>query len=161
MYILCWNLTTISSLSFTMPERTVPFGYFLGIDQQWGMFAPSPSKESGWYVIPGRLQDGRYVDLMPVTRDDYDVHRLSYEKPQDIRYTYKNEHWRKYLEFIKSEDHADQRLYFADYICDQWNARHTGGDALKNFRITFMLDLTLPDYKQSKPQKVDLGHYTC
>ena len=160
-YILCWNLTTIPSLSFTMPERTIPFGYFLGIDQQWGMFAPSPSKEGGWYVIPGRLQDGRYVDLMPVTRDDYDVHRLSYEKPQNIRATYKNEHWRKYLEFIKSEDHADQRLYFADYICDQWNARHAGGDALKNFRITFMLDLTLPDNKQSKPQKVDLGHYTC
>jgi hypothetical protein len=161
VYILCWNLTTVASLSFTMPERTVPLGYFLGIDQQWGMFAPSPSKEGGWYVIPGQLQDGRNVDLMPVTRDDYGVHRLSYEKPQDIRDTYKDEHWRKYLEFIKSEDHADQRLYFADYICEQWNARHTGGDALKSFRITYMLDLTLPDYKQSKPQTVDLGHYTC
>ena len=160
-YILCWNLTTVPSLSFTMPERTVPLGTFLGIDQQWGMFAPSPSREGGWYVIPGQLQDSRYVDLMPVTRDDYDVHRLSYEKPQDIPATYKNEHWRKYLEFIKSEDHADQRLYFADYICDQWNARHAGGDALKDFRITYMLDLTLPDSKQIKPQPVDLGHYTC
>ncbi len=76
-YILCWNLTTVPSLSFTMPERTIPLGYFLGIDQQWGMFAPSPSRESGWYVIPGQLQDGRRVDLMPVTRDDY-------ERPQAL-----------------------------------------------------------------------------
>ena len=158
-YILCWNLTTVTS--FTLPERTVPLGSFLGLAQQWGMFAPSPSKEGGWYVIRGQLQDGRDVDLMPVTRDDYGIHRLSYARPQDVPATYKNEHWRKYLEYIHNEDHAGQRLYFADYICDQWDARHTGGDALKSLRIIYMLDLTLPDYKQSKPKKVELGSYTC
>jgi hypothetical protein len=59
------------------------------------MFAPSPSKEDGWYVIPGNLQDGRRVDLMPITRDDYGMHRVSNEKPQDVPASYKNEHWRK------------------------------------------------------------------
>jgi hypothetical protein len=68
-YILCWNLTTATS--FTLPEHTVPLGPFLGLDQYWGMFAPSPSKEDGWYVIPGELRDGQKVDLMPITRDDY------------------------------------------------------------------------------------------
>src|ERR671912_1304474 len=52
-YILCWNLTTATS--FTLPERTVSLGPFLGLDQYWGMFAPSPSREDGWYVIPGVL----------------------------------------------------------------------------------------------------------
>jgi len=37
---------------------------------------------------------------MPITRDDYSMHHITYEKPQDIRATYKNEHWRKYLENI-------------------------------------------------------------
>src|SRR5829696_2950569 len=125
-YILCWNLTRATS--FTLPERTVPLGTFLGLDQYWGMFAPSPSNEDGWYVIPGELRDGRKVDLMPIIRDDYGMHPISYEKPQDIPATYKNEHWRKYLENIYNQDHADQRLYFGQYICRQWNVgrRATG-----------------------------------
>jgi hypothetical protein len=158
-YILCWNLTTVTS--FTLPERTVPLGPFLGLDQYWGMFAPSPSKEDGWYVIPGELRDGQKVDLMPITRDDYSMHPISYEKPQDIPATYKNEHWRKYLENIYNQDHADQRLYFGQYICRQWNARHTGADTLETFRIIYMLELTLPDYRQSKPEKVDLWNHKC
>src|SRR5215212_10835548 len=158
-YVLCWNLTTATS--FTLPERIVPLGPFLGLDQYWGMFAPSPSKEDGWYVIPGELRDGQKVDLMPITRDDYGMHPISYEKPQDITATYKNEHWRKYLENIYNQDHADQRLYFGQYICRQWNAHHTGADTLETFRIIYMLELTLPDYRQSKPEKVDLWNHRC
>src|ERR671910_3872834 len=158
-YILCWNLTTVTS--FTLPERTVPLGPFLGLDQYWGMFAPSPSKDDGWYVIPGELRDGDTVNLMPITRDDYAMHPVSYEKPRDIPATYKNEHWRKYLENIYNQDHADQRLYFGQYICRQWNARHTGADTLETFRIIYMLELTLPDHRQSKPEKVDLWNHKC
>jgi hypothetical protein len=158
-YILCWNLTTATS--FSLPERTVSLGPFLGLDQYWGMFAPSPSREDGWYVIPGVLRDGQKVDLMPITRDDYGMHPVSYEKPQDIPATYKNEHWRKYLENIYNQDHADQRLYFGQYICRQWNARHTGADTLETFRIIYMLELTLPDHRQSKPEKVDLWNHKC
>src|SRR5918994_1441086 len=158
-YILCWNLTTVTS--FTLPERTVPLGTFLGLEQYWGMFAPSPSRDDGWYVIPGELRDGQEVDLMPITRDDYGMHRVSYDKPQDVRVTYKNEHWRKYLENIYNQDFASQRLYFGQYICRQWNAHHTGEDTLQTFRILYMLELTLPDYRQSKPEKVDLWNHTC
>ncbi len=158
-YILCWNLTTVSS--FTLPERTVPIGPFLGIDQYWGMFAPSPSKEDGWYVIPGNLQDGRKVDLMPITRDDYGMHRVSYEKPQDIPATYKNEHWRKYLENLYSQEQTDQRLYFGQYICRQWDGHHVGVDSLKSFRIIYVREMTLPDYQQSEPEKLDLWNHTC
>jgi hypothetical protein len=158
-YVLCWNLTTATS--FTLPERTVPVGPFFGIDQHWGMFAPSPFKADGWYVIPGKLQDGRNVDLMPITRDDYGMHPVSYDKPENVRATYKNEHWRKYFENLYSDDNADQRLYFAQYVCRQWNARHTGGEALKTFRIIYVLELTLPDYKQSEPKNEDMGNYRC
>jgi hypothetical protein len=158
-YILCWNLTTVTS--FTLPERTVPLGPFLGLDQYWGMFAPAPSRGNGWYVIPGDLQDGRKVDLMPITRDDYGVHKVSYKEPPYVPSTYKNEHWRKYFETIYDQNHADQRVYFGQYICRQWNARHAGGDTLKTFRIIYMLQETLPDYKQSKPQKVDVWNHTC
>jgi hypothetical protein len=158
-YILCWNLTTVTS--FTLPERTVPLGTFLGLEQYWGMFAPYPSREDGWYVIPGELRDGREVDLMPITRDDYGMHRVSYEKPQDVRATYKNGHWRKYLENIYNQDFAGQRLHFGQYICRQWNDRHTGADTLETFRIIYMREMTLPDYQQSEPEKLKLWNHRC
>jgi hypothetical protein len=158
-YILCWNLTTVTT--FVLPASAVPPGAFLGLDQYWGMFAPSPSREDGWYVIPGKLDDGKQVDLMPITRDDYSMHKVSYEKPQDVPATYKNEHWRKYLEALYGQEHADQRLYFSDYICRQWNERHTGADTLKTFQLIYMREMTLPDYRQSKLEKLKLGTYTC
>jgi len=158
-YILCWNLTTVTS--FTMPERTVPLGPFLGLDQYWAMFAPSPPREDGWYVIPGKLGGGQQVDLISITHGDYGMHRVSYEKPQDVRATYENEHWRKYLQNIYNEDHADQRLHFAQYICSQWNTRHIGADTLKSFRIIYMRETTLPDYQRSELEKVEIGSYTC
>jgi hypothetical protein len=159
LYVLCWNLTTVSAL--TMPERLVPVGPFLGLDQYWGMFAPSPSREDGWYVIPGNLRDGQRTDLMSVTRDDYGLHKVSWKKPQDVNATFKNEHWRKYLENLYSQQYADQRLYFGQYICRQWNARHTGAEQLETFKITYMLEMTQPNYKHSMPQKVVLWDHSC
>jgi len=159
LYVLCWNLTTVSALK--MPEPLFPVGPLLGLDQYWGMFAPSPSKEDGWYVMPGSLRDGQQTDLMAVTRDDYGVHGVSWEKPQDVNATFKNEHWRKYLEHINMKQYADQRLYLGQYICRQWNARHTGAEQLTTFKITYMLEMTLPDYKHSTPEKVVLWEHSC
>jgi hypothetical protein len=159
MYILCWNLTGVSAL--TIPKPLVPVGPFLGLDQHWGMFAPSPFREDGWYVIPGNLRGGQHTDLMSVTRDDYGLHAVSWEKPQDVSDTYENEHWRKYLENIYMQKHADQRLYLGQYICREWNARHAGSEQLRTFQITYMLETTLPNYQQSTPQKVVLWKHSC
>jgi hypothetical protein len=158
-YVLCWNLTTVSVL--TMPERLLPVGPFLGLDQRWGMFAPSPSREDGWYVIPGNLRGGQQTNLMSVTRDDYGMHGVSWEKPQDVNATFKNEHWRKYLENIYMQKHADQRQYLGGYICRQWNARHAGAEQLTTFQITYMLETTLPNYRRSTPQVVVLWEHSC
>jgi hypothetical protein len=131
------------------------------LDQRWGMFAPSPSREDGWYVIPGNLRGGQQTDLMSVTRDDYGVHGVSWEKPQDVNATYKNEHWRKYLENLHTEEDADQRLYLGQYICRQWNTRHANSEQLTTFKITYMLETTLPNYQRATPQKEVLWEHSC
>jgi hypothetical protein len=158
-YILCWNLMTVTA--FTMPERALPIGPFLGLDQYWAMFAPSPTKDDGWYVIPGTLRGGQQTDLMSVTRDDYGLHEVLWEKPQDVTSTYKNEHWRKCLENLWLQQHADQRLHFGRYICREWNARHTGAEQLMTFQITYMLEQTLANHRPSTPQKAILWEHRC
>ncbi|MCA1731628.1 MAG: hypothetical protein LC751_20165 [Actinobacteria bacterium] len=41
----------------------------------------------------------------------------SWEKPWDISNTFKNEHWRKYLNSLREEENADLREHFASYLC--------------------------------------------
>ena len=125
------------------------------------MFAPAPSTEDGWYVIPGSLRDGTQTDLMSVTRDDYRLDQVSWEKPEHAKYTYKNERWRKYLENLWSQEHADERLYFGRYICREWNSHHTSTKQVMSFQVVYMLEKTLPNGRQSTPEKVVTWKHSC
>jgi hypothetical protein len=160
LYVFCWNLATVSALK--MPEQAVPLGPLLGLDQAWGMFAPSPPTYGGWYVIPGTLRGGQQVDLMPILLGDFGLHKVSWEKPRYIPSTFKNEHWRKYFELIGQDQNANQRLYLGGYICRQWNARHAGAEQLETLQIDYMLERTLPDDRHTAQQKkVLLAETSC
>jgi hypothetical protein len=52
-------------------------------------------------------------------------------------------------------------LYFGQYMCREWNARHSGSEQLRTFQITYMLEETLPDNRQANPQKVVLWEHSC
>jgi hypothetical protein len=107
------------------------------------------------------LRSGQQVDLMPLTRDDVNLREVSWEKPRYVPGIFKNEHWRKYLEYIRQEDYTSQRLYFGRYLCREWNARYAGDQQLETFEITHMLEETLPDYRTATPEKVVLWEHNC
>jgi hypothetical protein len=159
LYILFWNITTVSEIR--MPERLAHLGPLLGVVQIWDMFSPNPLKEDGWYVIPGTLQGDREVDLSGVLRDDFGIREVSWEKPHYVRATYKNEHWRKYLEVIRTPQHVDQHLYLGRYICREWNMRHSASEQLTDFEIVYMVEMTLPDYEYSTPEPRVLWEHNC
>jgi hypothetical protein len=160
LYILFSNITSVSELK--MPELLAPLGSSLNINQEWAMFAPGVLKNDGWYVIPGDLEDGQEVDLMGVTHDDFSLHEVLWEKPQDVRSNFKNEHWRKYLEMLRGfDEYIGEHQYLARYICREWNARHTGSEQLTNFEIVYMSDLTLPDYEYSAPKQNVIWEHSC
>jgi hypothetical protein len=159
LYVLFSNITSVSELK--MPELLAPLGSSLNIDQGWDMFAPGVLKNDGWYVMPGTLEDRQEVDLMGVTRDDFNLHEVSWEKPQDVRSNFKNEHWRKYLENVRGYEYTGAHQYLARYICREWNARHTGSEQLTNFEIIYMSELTLPDYEYSPPKQSVLWEHSC
>jgi len=152
------NLTTVSN--FSMSENAESPAYFLGLVQRWVMFAPPPTS-GGWYVIPGSLRDGRQVDLLPVTRGDFRLHEVSWEKPPYAGALYDNQHWRKYMTNILSDDYEDLRPYFGSYICREWNARYEGSKELMTFQAVYMVEETLPDNQRSTPQKVDVWQQDC
>jgi hypothetical protein len=161
LYIFSYNLTTVSE--FKMPERLDNLGTFLGLNQNWGVFAPNPLKTDGWYVIPGTLRDGRQIDLMPAAiYKDFSLREgVSWEKPESVPDTLKNKYWRKYLGEIRLSENEELRQPFARYICRQWNAHHTGDEQLAELQFVFMRETTLPDYQPPTPERVVLREHSC
>jgi len=152
-----WNVRTLDHqrVRTIFPEGVNGIGETLGLDQMWGMFAPYPLRDDGWYVVVGTLADGRQVDLF---RDGREV---SWQKPELVSAMYKNERWRKYLMNLWRKDHASHRLLYARYLARDWNSRHSAGEQVQRVELYFMLKVTQPNYQPATPKKTLLCAYTC
>lgn len=131
---LAWNL---HNLWTRVPTATfVP--RLLRLDQHWGMFAPQPMADDGWYVTVGELANGREVDL----RSGQDVHR---DKPPHVSETYPNERWRKYMMNLCENRCAPHRPLYAAYLARVWNAEHRGPWQTRVVTLWFMRERTGDD----------------
>ncbi|HBL13133.1 MAG TPA: hypothetical protein DD379_17395 [Cyanobacteria bacterium UBA11162] len=153
--VLFWNLRSIAPSTFKIPKPVYWVSWVLRLDQRWSMFAPFPSKEDGWYVIPGELKDGTEIDVFKNGKP------VSWEKPSLVSATYPNERWRKYMMNLWSKKNEKHRLYYGRYLCRNWNSKHKGSKQLKNFKIYFMLEKTLPNYQPPDVKKVMIWKHNC
>ncbi len=162
--VFAWNLCTLNVLlkpqyaALVRPfyaTLTPPFRV-LRIDQLWDMFAPFPSKEDGWFVIPGELFDGSQVDVYHPERDG-----ISYDKPEYVSREFPNIRWHKYMERIWSAEFSANRLYYGRYLCRSWNATHSGAKQLKTFRIIYMLELSVPHGETPHVEQRVLWNHEC
>lgn len=152
-YVLIWNIAALpaSPLPLSAPLRSV--GYVLRLDQTWSMFAPSPLKDDGWYVIPGRLRSGEVVDLF---RNGSPVR---WDKPTSVADSYPNTRWRRYMMILPN--HLEYAPSYGRYLCANWNRTHDDGNRLDELEIVFVLERTLPDYQRSEPRNVSLYRHRC
>ena len=109
----------------------------LRIDQKWSMFSPFPLKDDGWYYMPGKLGNGKEVDVWNFTET-----KASKEKPAMVAYTYPNQRWRKYMMNIWKKRYKDHRLYFGKYLCRTWNNDRSGDDRLHKWQMHFVKELS-------------------
>lgn len=153
LYVFLWNLAALPTPPFRLSEPFRSVGYVLRLDQTWSMFAPSPLKDDGWYVIPGRLRNGEVVDLF---RNGGEVR---WGKPDSVAGSYPNTRWRRYMMILPN--HLEYAPSYARYLCRNWNRTHDNGSSLEELEIVFVLERTLPDYRRSEPRKVSLYRHTC
>jgi predicted DCC family thiol-disulfide oxidoreductase YuxK len=137
---LAWNLCTVPVLPRRLQAALAPPFSLLRVDQRWDMFAPYPSREDGWFVLPAQLADGRYVDLLHPERV-----AVSYDKPRRVAREWPDLRWHKYLERIWSAEFASARLYYGRFLCRQWNGAASAAPRLKSFRIVYMLETSVPE----------------
>ena len=119
----------------------------VGIEQSWGMFAPFPNREDGWYVVVGRQEDGREVD-------PFRNAPVSWDKPERISAIYPSVRWAAYLSVLHWQGLDQYRPRFAEYLLRHWNERHGGGEAVESVEVYYMLRFIRPDHTATPPEKV-------
>ncbi len=147
-YVCCWNVRAVfPRFKAVFPHDVDALGYTLRIDQFFFMFAPSPVHEDGWYVVPGRLTDGRWVDA-------FRGGPLTWDRPASVADSYINRRWRRYLWTVTEAKSAAHRKYFAAYICREWDRRHE--EVLQGFDVILMMETANSDYTVTPPKRVVL-----
>lgn len=153
---LLWNLSTVPRSGIQVPENLRWIASVFRIDQQWAMFSPFPMKDDGYYVIEGKIKDkpNTWGNILTL-----EMGRPSFEKPELGSQVWSNQRWRKYIMNIWMASNSGHRLYYARWLCRQWNERHPS-DLLEEFQIYYMREDTLPD-RIATPEKVSIWHHFC
>jgi hypothetical protein len=120
------------------------------------MFAPFPAKEDGWFVLPAQLAGGREIDLLHPERS-----AVSYDKPAHVADEFANIRWHKYLERLWSAQFASNRLYYGKWLCRTWNAEHSGAEQLRNFKIIYMLEMSVPQGQTPTVEQRVIWRHDC
>jgi predicted DCC family thiol-disulfide oxidoreductase YuxK len=124
-------------------------------EQYWGMFAPAPNRDDGWFVVEGRLRNGSSVEAFKGKKV------VSYEKPKAVSEFYSNERWRRYMMNIATRDFKDFRPAFTLYVCRNWNEKNAGPEHLDRLSVFFMQEVTPPPGEQGEVRKLDLIDFAC
>ncbi|HEV2706656.1 MAG TPA: DCC1-like thiol-disulfide oxidoreductase family protein [Pyrinomonadaceae bacterium] len=156
VYVLAWNVGTVTDNRWGVPEGARWLGVLLRLDQQWGMFAPYPRKSDGWLVIPATLASGAEVDLF---RDGAPV---SWEKPARVSALFANAYRQKYMENLLSPHLSGTLLLYGQHLCRKWNAEHSGGETLNTFEINYVEELTPPPGEPTAPpRRISVWKHNC
>lgn len=140
------NFSRLNWVGFEFRKEVKYVINFFGINQYWGMFAPSIMKEDGWFVYQGFDEKGKEFDL----KKNSSV--IDYSKPERIVNEYKTDRQRKLAENIQTNNNTFLRPSFCKYILKKWNEDHPE-NKMKMMNLIFMEKKSLPDFKNSPVTK--------
>ncbi len=137
--VLTWNLASIQALPAAVAAVEAPLIRMLRLDQARNMFAPSPLRDDGWFVVPGRRADGVEVDVLRPGEP------LSYARPEYMSVTHETPiRWRTYRNRIWDQDFAIHREEYARFLCRDANVRAAPGQHILSLKIVYMLERSQP-----------------
>ncbi|MEW6280964.1 MAG: HTTM domain-containing protein [Candidatus Eremiobacterota bacterium] len=142
-----WPAVRLSPTAAFLPR-------LLRLEQYWGMFAPRPLADDGWYVPVGILRNGKQVDL----RNGGEVR---WDKPARLADTYPNERWRKYQMALYELPNSPHRKFYCRYLGSRWNASHRGPWRVATVDLFFVRERTLDGYRTADPERIRMFRYDC
>ena len=162
LYVLAWSAPQVTILgfrtTFVMPTPLVRVGQALRIAEVWAMFAPDPTPVDFWPVIEGDLVNGEMID-------PFRNAPVSWEKPDRVPDLFPSFKWKLYyyvLLFTKESQAGYRELYasLGRYLCERWNAEHTGQERMLRMRIGHVFAIT-SDTGPGTPQRFTSLEYEC
>src|SRR5690606_11396451 len=141
VYTFSWNLRTVK---VPISEYGMEWiGHTLRVDQYWSMFAPAVFKDDGWFIVEATTEKGEKIDLLK------EGEPISFDRPDYIAGTYKNDRWRKYAENILFIYNSHYRPYYCNYLMRKWNTSQD--EKVHHIEIIYMKIPTLPNYGEDGP----------
>lgn len=131
LYILHWNAYNLNP---SLKQLFTPVANTMRLDQYWGMFAPKPMQDDGWFSLAALLDDGRRVDLFQ------DGRTHTYDRPADVVHMHKTARWAKYWMNLWMEKHGRYRKYGVAYMRAQFQAKHPERE-IKQLSLYYHLDV--------------------
>ncbi|ELR23258.1 HTTM, putative [Acanthamoeba castellanii str. Neff] len=157
LFTLNWNAALEPGRAYFDGPLVQIVGSVLRLDQFWGMFAPFPLIEDGWYQTTPYLFTG-----FRLTGDETgDL--ISLAKPDIASDFYPSQRWSKLFDNLRPDSADLLRLGFGRYICREWNL-HAGNPPEKRlvrFDMDYMAELTLPDQRTAPIERLTLWRHLC
>lgn len=152
VYVIVWNLAGYKN--FSAPFRQV--ANVLQIHQYWGMFAPYPKTDDGWFVVPAVLRDGQRIDVFRAVVSG-DGEGVTWAKPASVAARFPNVQWRKYLENLVAKEDPGRYRNFAIYLYNAWNKSQPKSRELVQLDVYYMAEHS--ERLSSPPEKIHLWEH--
>jgi hypothetical protein len=158
-FMLLWNLRGWQPRPFEkiLPYSINPVAHYLRFDQNWGMFAPRPMVDDGWFVFPSVRRDKSEGDA-------FWNQPIAWDKPAQTTRRFRNERWRKYVMNLDMGTYRDYRSYFMHYLCNRHNQPLSQAEGTKWEKLSFyyVREATPPPGKPMlQPENVLIAEDTC
>ena len=158
--VVGWNVSNYNKRPY--PNYLRQTAIFLHLDQHWGMFAPYPLKDSGWFefAIETWRGDEQYVFINSAMENEWDFQKT---RPLQTSKYFIDQRWRKYLVNLWERDNSKYRPGLARYLCRKWNSdNNLPSDRATKVRMDFELSQNKTYLAPSRsPSSIDLGTFDC
>jgi Vitamin K-dependent gamma-carboxylase len=123
----------------------------LGLEQGWGLFAPSPGRFHGWFVVTGYRRDGNTVNVLDPSKP------ADGKKPELLSLTYTNGRWRKLFSNLQEARYSRLSTNLANYYLREWNRTHGENEQLVRIELYQMRERSVPPgVPKPEPEKVPM-----
>ncbi len=141
-YALLWNIQVLKLKQdiFIMPSSITKLGHFLGLEQNWTMFAPNPYTNDGHPQIIGYNWKGEK--------------KIFYRKQEKrLFYMYPDRRMAKYWRNLSMKQFGHLRKPYAEFLCKEYK--------LERVEMTYFLEETQKPLLPPKKEVLKLGTYYC
>lgn len=153
---LVWNINNLGGKQYSI-SALQSLSRVTNTYQQWNMFAPTPMRNDGWFVMDAQLRNGKHVDILN------NADEVNFEKPLFVRKNYRSTRFHKYLLNRNYKQAPAYMNAWGRYYCKCWNKENENTPKeLESFSIYFMREYT-PEFGQPnpEPEKRLLWNYWC